>query len=129
MKNKFKILGLAALCSLSLVACASKKEEEQIKGETIYVSPNGGVDAAGTKESPKNFMIAAANAKPGDTILMLGGSYESSSRLGLSQNGSYNGYITVKPASSEDRVIFDFSSMIFASNNLGIQLYGDYWLF
>lgn len=130
INNKIKFLGLGLFAALALTSCNEGNTPAVEKPDyVVYVSPTGSPDATGTKADPLSFPIACMNAKPGTTILMLDGKYEYSSRLELKNNGSPNKYITVKPATANDNVVFDFSKMAFASNNRGIQLYGNFWHF
>lgn len=131
IRNKIALL-FVVLCSIVLVACQETPQDdvvEKIVGETIYVSTTGSVDGTGSKENPKEFTTALINAQPGDTILVAGGTYSYTSRIGLANSGVYNGYITVKAENPEERVILDFSRMFFNGSNRGIQIYGDFWHF
>lgn len=100
-----------------------------VQSKTIYVSPTGTAAGAGTEASPKDFSTTVINAEPGTNVLMLAGTYEFGSRINISANGTYNGYINVRPATTGSRVILDFSKQKFDSTNRGIQLTGDYWHF
>lgn len=131
MKNKFKALGISLLGILALAGCVKDKdpEPEQPTGNTIYVASTGSADNDGTKENPTSFTSALRKAEAGDTILMQGGTYKYSTRIQVEASGAANAYITIQPETESDRVIFDFSQMVFSGTNRGIQIYGDYWHF
>ena len=95
----------------------------------FYVTPNAATTGAGTKDNPISFVGAYSKAQAGDTILMADGVYEYTYRLELQNSGYAGKYITVRPETDDDRVIFDFSKMIFDGTNRGIQIYGDFWYF
>ena len=118
INNKIKFLGLGLFAALALTSCNEGNTPAVEKPDyVVYVSPTGSPDATGTKADPLSFPIACINANPGTTILMLDGKYEYSSRLELKNNGSPNKYITVKPATANDNVVFDFSKMSFNSSS------------
>ncbi|HIT43515.1 TPA: hypothetical protein IAA91_01565 [Candidatus Avacholeplasma faecigallinarum] len=122
IKTFIKLCVLSLICLFALASCG--KSYDYI----LYVSPDGDAEAKGSSNDPLMFSVAVAQAKPGMTILMEGGTYSYSARLQIMNSGSPNKYITVMPKNDED-VIFDFSDMIFDSNNRGIQIYGDFWHF
>ena len=129
-KFKFRYLGVFALSALALIGCTDNAEESKETYNTFYVTPTGDVTSDGlSKDAPTEFSVAFRNAKPGDTILLDGGTYKYNSRLQIENSGAANKYITIKPETAEDRVIFDFSQMFFNSANRGIQVYGSYWHF
>lgn len=150
MKKRVRIiagLSFASILTASVLASCSgdgtstttttggATEENKI----LYVSSNADPrNGNGTEENPYSFVMAYNNATPGTTILMAGGTYEYSSRLEVGKDvredaekgtGRAGKYITVKPKTSQDKVVFDFSKMAFNSNNRGIQVYSNYWHF
>ncbi len=136
-KRYFGIAGLALASTLLFTACSGgsgtalkKVEGKSVEKTTknVYVAPNGTGNGS-SESSPMDFMSAVGQAKPGDTLLLAGGSYCYDSRLQVNPSGEEYNYITVKPKSDSDRVIFDFSSQDFNGSNRGIQVYGDYWNF
>ena len=103
-----------------------------IPENAVFVSSDGKAKkdgADGSIDKPYDFETATFEAKPGDTLYLKGGSYKYKYRLGLSKSGEAGKYITVMPQTSSDRVIFDFSEMLFDGSNRGIQIYGNYWHF
>lgn len=132
MKNKtFKYLFLAILMVL-FVLCFSKPKVgavEKVEGTTYYIAPNGlSTNDGKTKETARDFYTGLDNARIGDTIICMPGTYDCPRRITLSQSGNAFSYITVK-AYDENRVVFDFSKMLFDSTNRGIQIDADYWHF
>ena len=154
MKKKIKIITALSLSTLALGALAAcsdapvVNEEDNVSvqlsngqstGRTIYVSPDGvsandGLDPA----NPTTFDKAHKNALAGDVILLNEGTYRYTERqnLGVREEGStapvvtgtYDNYITIMPnPSNTEKVLFDFSGMVFADANRGIQVYSDYW--
>ena len=134
-KRYFGIAGLALASTLLFTACSGGTKLNKVQGKkvdittkTVYVAPNA--TGNGTSESsPMEFTTAVNQAKPGDTLLLAGGSYTYNQRLQVNPSGEEYNYITVKPKSDSDRVIFDFRSQEFNGSNRGIQIYGDYWNF
>ena len=136
-KRYFGIAGLALASTLLFTACSGgsgtslkKVEGSKVDKTTknVYVSPNGTGDGS-SESSPTNFLNAKDQAQPGDTLLLAGGSYTYDSRVQVNVSGEEYNYITVKPKSNNDRVIFVFLSQEFNGSNRGIQVYGDYWNF
>lgn len=127
-------LSLAAVVSLSSCGdSAPSKSGSSLtpaiptKGKIIYVSPDAAYrDTDGTKKNPHNFVNAVAQAEPGTTILLKEGIYNYNFRLELENSGNPNNYINITSENGGE-VIFDFSKMIFAGENRGIQIYGDFW--
>lgn len=127
MKNKVKYFALVIVTILFLVGCKTEINDGRRR---VYVSPDGDITSDGTsKKSPTDFVSAVSNALPGDLILLQGGRYSFNQRIQITLDGFPNQYITVEPMSNKDRVVLDFSEMLFNSANRGIQLYGDYWHF
>lgn len=89
---------------------------QMVTGKTTTISSGDSATLATTLQS----------AAAGDTIILEGGTYSFNATQTLTQDGAYNGYITVKAADGAD-VVIDFSRQEFASVNRGIQIYGDYW--
>ena len=136
IKKLFVSIPALAATLFVLASCGGNTQNPttgEVKLENaVFVTPDGKAKkdgADGSQEKPYDFETATFEAKPGDTIFMAGGSYKYKYRLGLSRNGEAGKYITVMPKTADDRVIFDFSEMIFDGSNRGIQIYGDYWHF
>jgi hypothetical protein len=71
---------------------------------------------------------AIANASPGDKIYIRGGTYEFSSTIQMTRDGSAGMMICLLAYPGDlDRPLFDFSQMAESSSNRGMQLSGDYW--
>lgn len=129
IRKIFTFLGLALFSVIALASCKDKdKDNEGSSAGFTYVAPDASPDGAGTEESPLSFAVAASLAKPGETLLLAGGTYKYNARMTIENNGMPNKYITVKPQ-GEEPVIFDFSEMFFDSSNRGIQLNADFWHF
>ncbi|MGM9970059.1 MAG: hypothetical protein ACI35S_06665 [Anaeroplasma sp.] len=143
MNKGLKIFGAIAICSalaLSITGCRKKPINTSTSTTTtpttivddkvdglIYVSPTGTATGTGSKTKPVDFLTAYMAAQPGDTILLAGGTYKYNYRQELKNSGSVGQYITIRPETDNDRVIFDFSSMLFDGTNRGIQVYGNFW--
>nr|WP_246439068.1 Ig-like domain-containing protein [Teredinibacter franksiae] len=79
-------------------------------------------------DSESAILSALSGASAGSIIYIRGGSYQFSSKISLSKNGSSNSKIGLRayPYDSE-RPLFDFSAMSENSSNRGLALSGDYW--
>ncbi|MCR5646731.1 MAG: hypothetical protein K6F81_00425 [Acholeplasmatales bacterium] len=156
MKKKIAIISSIVLSALTvgtltpLVFSQTNSTSESVKltngksqGRTIYVDAAGSSEVDGTNASaPTTFAHAHQNALPGDTILLNSGiyKYKDSDRQQLGVRpvgatsstpvvtGTYDNYITIMPnPQTSGRVVFDFSGMVTADANRGIQIYSDYW--
>ncbi len=99
------------------------------KDRTLYASPDGESDAAGTYENPLNIYRAFSMLEAGDTLILKDGNYSTPARFYIlegTQNGTEEKPITVK-AEHDGKVLLDFSGMGFGSNNRGLQLCSDWW--
>lgn len=96
------------------------------EGETIYVSPNGNNSADGTRENPLSLTEALKYAQPGQTIVMLDGTYyiEKDLVIPRSTNGTADKPITLT-AENVGSVIVDGSKQETSSSLLTIV--GSYW--
>lgn len=96
------------------------------EGETIYVSPNASKGGAGTRENPLDLQTALNYAQPGQTIVMLDGTYylEKDLVIPRSVNGTADKPITLT-AENVGSVTIDGSKME-ASSSL-ISVVGNYW--
>lgn len=91
----------------------------------IYVAPNGVSGGAGTKSSPLDIYTAVKYARPGQMIVLSGGTYSLNSTVtiprGVNGTADHMIYLIADPTSAT-RPVFDFNracaGMIFA---------GDYW--
>ncbi len=93
--------------------------------ETLYVSPEGKADAAGTKADPLEIGTAIRNAQAGQTIVVLGGTYHLSYdlRIDHGMDGTEEKPIRMV-AETGTRPVLDFQKK--AS---GFTMGGDYWYF
>lgn len=96
------------------------------EGETIYTAPNASTGGAGTREEPLDLQTALNHAQPGQTIVMLDGTYyiEKDLIVQRSANGTADKPITLT-AENVGNVIIDGSKMEKSSSL--ITLVGDYW--
>lgn len=96
-----------------------------IKEDVIYASSGGlpFVFSKGTKEEPFNLTDALRFSRPGQTIILLGGTYypETGVTIARGNNGTPQKRKYLRAAEGE-RVILDFSI-----SGSGMQIWGDYW--
>ena len=114
--------------------------------QNIYVSPTGTKNGDGTEENPYDFVTATTKVgdKIGANIILKGGTYKFNERIPVGKkdnlatasqvefNGAPGKFVTVQPEKVDgefQRVIFDFSEMLFDDSNRGVQVYGNYWYF
>ncbi len=90
----------------------------------IYASSNG--NGSGTYSNPMSISNAISNASAGKTIYLLAGTYNLSSMLTLSKNGTSSNKINLI-AYNNGNVILDFSGQSTGSSNRGLFVSGDYW--
>lgn len=104
------------------------------KGDTYYVSPIVSKDNEGdgkSKLSPLSIEFLRTglnNLKPGDTVILLEGTYVFSgqnTRLYLTMSGEYNKYITIKSETNKNTVL-DFSCETFLDTNRAVSINGNY---
>ena len=120
------------ISSTSSSISSSSSSEEVIVHEavTYYAAPDGLPTNDGlTRETPLNLLKAFTVLLEGDTLILLDGTYRSSSRFRVEEgrNGTEERPIIVK-AENPGEVLIDFSSMIFDSNNRGIQIDANWWV-
>lgn len=126
MKKKY-IKSILSALAVGAIALGVQSCSSGVKENLVYITPDASDDGEGTEASPISFTKAVINAKAGDALVLKGGTYSYSTRIGLFNNGSPNEEIKIRPQSESDEVIFDFSSMEFDGTNRGIQIYGDFW--
>lgn len=85
MRNTI-IFGSPLLAALALAPVAD--------AATIYVAPEGKADAACTREAPCTLTYAAENAKAGDTVLLMDGTYHE--QLLVKNSGNSSAWLTFK---------------------------------
>jgi hypothetical protein len=97
-------------------------------GGIIYVSPTGTDANPGTISSPTTLTAAIAEAQPGDTIYMRGGTYNYSATIAIAfgNNGTSSNPKRIFAYQSEVPVL-NFSSQATADANRGMHLFGNYW--
>ena len=91
----------------------------------LYVSPEGTSGGIGSKENPLDIYTAVKYVKPGQMIVLLGGTYSLSETLviarGIDGTADKLIYMVADP-NSLTRPVFDFNSTC-----AGMVLAGDYW--
>ena len=94
---------------------------------TIYVSPDGLANGAGTREYPYDIYTAVNNAVPGQTIVLMEGTYklESTVKIQRGMNGTEDAPIRmIADPVAATRPVLDFQGLC-----AGIVHGGDYWYF
>ncbi len=95
--------------------------------KTIYAGPDGLPNGAGTREHPFDIYTAVNYAVPGQTIVLLEGTYklESTLRIQRGMSGTADDPIRmIADPEAETRPVLDFKGMC-----AGIVHGGDYWYF
>ena len=91
----------------------------------VYVAPNGSADAEGTKDAPQSIEVAVARAIPGQTILLMEGTYALRNRLVIERGVDGTQYRNIRLEADPDaatRPVLDFGQ-----NSAGVVLAGNYW--
>lgn len=133
MKNKKLITALLSLvvagsaCSAVALAACNKKSDEN-SGRVIWVAVDGGMDATGSEDDPRDLRDTLMDDKllPGDTIMVKPGTYNYVDRITVFKGGDYNNYLTIKNADPTKEAVISFYNMSFASTNRGVQIYSNY---
>ncbi|ATC64553.1 hypothetical protein CMV30_11640 [Nibricoccus aquaticus] len=96
----------------------------------IYVSPTGTDANPGTISAPTTLTAAIAEAVPGDTIYLRGGTYNLSATVAIAfgNNGTSANPKRIFAYQSEVPVL-NFSAQATGDANRGIHLFGNYWHF
>lgn len=93
--------------------------------QVLYVSPDGKASGTGSKVSPLDIYTAIKYVKPGQMIVLAGGTYSLTSTVkverGISGTAEKMIYLLADPSSSE-RPIFNFNQAC-----AGMVFAGDYW--
>ena len=95
--------------------------------KNIYISPNGSASGTGTKENPKDIYSAVKAAAPGQTLILMEGTYELSNTVVINRgiDGTENAKIyMIADPEAKTRPVLDFQSKC-----AGMILVGDYWYF
>ena len=96
-----------------------------VENKTLYVANNGLKDNDGlTKEKPTTLDNALLKMVSGDTIYLISGTYEFSSKIVIQNSGNKDKRNILE---CENGVVMDFSSTKDNSNNGGLVLNGSYW--
>lgn len=98
-----------------------------IKGETLYISPTGTPNGTGTSSDPLDVYTAVKYVQPGQTILVMDGTYNLTSKVNIPRGR--NGFATeqikmIADPNAASRPVFDFSA-----KSAGFELWADYWYF
>lgn len=99
-------------------------------GKTLYVSPTGAGAKDGKAASSAYAGPAAgiAAASPGDTVLLLGGTYALDATVKITTNGTSTAPIRLFAENAfSKRALFDFRTQGFGGSNQGIILQGNWW--
>lgn len=94
-------------------------------GQELYAGPNGSPFGRGTKNDPLDLQSALNYVSPGQTVVLLGGTYYPTRSVIIERgnNGLPNKPKMVK-SDKETRPIFDFGS----TGSAGMQVWGDWWV-
>ena len=95
--------------------------------KTVYVSPDGSDDAAGTSSDPLSITAAVTKASPGQTIYMQAGSYlmDGSLLIGSGLSGTASSKITLAAdPNAASRPVIDFRK-----RSTGLVIAADHWHF
>ncbi len=118
---KFPVKGTFFLFVLSiLVSCPAI-------AVNYYVATTGSDAGTGSLEQPFATIIRAVGiVVPGDSILVRGGTYQSTITIVIDKNGSADNYCSLMSMQGE-KVILDFSGQSLSGSNRGMVLKADYW--
>ena len=125
--ENYKPSEFEAMSSYEPVTFTHTVTYDNFSGDVIYVSPEGTSKGIGTKENPVDVYTAVKFAKAGQTIVVLGGTYnlESTVKIERGIDGTAEAPIKMirEPGTSEDeRPVFDFGG-----NCEGMVIAGNYW--
>lgn len=97
------------------------------EGETLYVAVDGTSSGNGTKDNPLDVYTAVKWVQPGQTIVIMEGTYKLTSTIkverGINGTADKRIYMIADPDAAT-RPVFDFQKRC-----LGMSLAGDYWYF
>lgn len=128
---------------VSVINTALGAQVTRSSGTVYYVAPDAKENGTGESwADPANIEMllgsstpSDAKLKPGDTVYVKPGKYNSYNTIGIHSSGSYSKYIRIinaaydsesKYEGEEKEVVLDFSSQSFASTARGVQIYGNY---
>ncbi len=99
---------------------------KSFKGKEIYASPKGSQKGDGSLKKPLDLQTAIDFALPGQTVLLLPGTYKPSKPV-IIQRGNNGSKKKRKILTSQEgsRAVLDMSG--FKTNTSGFELFGDYW--
>jgi pectate lyase len=113
--------------SNSITATATGTTTPPVENSSIlYVTTNGSASNAGTQASPMTFEKALSSISAGGTIYIKGGTYNFSTSILITANGSS---ALNKVFAYEGTPVLNFSAMTEVPSNRGIILDGDFWHF
>ncbi len=97
------------------------------EGETLYVAVDGTASGNGTKDNPLDIYTAVKWVQPGQTIVIMEGTYKLTSTIkverGINGTADKRIYMIADPDAAT-RPVFDFQKRC-----MGMSLAGDYWYF
>ncbi|HEX8548452.1 MAG TPA: right-handed parallel beta-helix repeat-containing protein, partial [Cytophagaceae bacterium] len=92
-----------------------------LQAKDIFIAVEASGTQNGTKENPYvDFSLALAEVKPGDNILIRGGTYSLNSPLRITINGSAGLPVTISGYNNE-KVVFDFSKYVVPKGQEGVN--------
>jgi len=96
-----------------------------------YVSTAGNDNNPGTFDQPfltiaKAISLSSTVLKPGDSVIVRGGTYAAPTTISLTKNGTESARYYLLAYAGE-RALLDFSGMSVGSSNRGVNLKGNYW--
>ncbi len=105
-------------------------EFSSFDSQTVYVSPDGISSNDGTMAHPVDLESAVAFAKPGQTIMVLGGTYHMESALTIyaSNSGTKTNPIRMKGVSQSRSRVAGKPVLDFGGTGTGINLKASYWI-
>jgi hypothetical protein len=119
------IVGAAVAAAVSSVAAGSHERSAELRAsaQTVYVSPQGHDSSCrrGTPGLPCSSLARAyAISRPGDTLLLAGGTYKGDQHLPFESSSSSPPVVTITPAKGQ-RVIFDGSLNFDGSSHITVD--------
>ena len=129
IKAEFEPAAAANITSTKTVASETNVTRKVYgeAGQTIIVTPDGKTTGDGTEESPLDINTAVSYAQPGQTIVVMEGTYylEKTVKVERGVNGTADKPIQmVADTEASSRPVFDFQGLC-----AGMVLAGDYWYF
>lgn len=138
MKSKLFIAGSAAMVGVATILfagtasatprVAAPSATTLAAGTTLYVSPAGTADAAGTQTEPTTLVSAISRVTAGGTILLRGGTYNFSQTvtIAVGNDGTAAARKTIAAFPGETPVL-SFAAMTEDPANRGLTVNGSFW--